>query len=764
MTSAASPTPDRPDFRTWLARRDDGELAALLRARPDAVLPLPPGIAPLAARLQLRASVGRVVRTLTALELATLEAAADLGGELEPVTADAVISHVVDRARTPSPEQVEQALDRLRGVALVYGESDALLVIREAMPSLPHDWQLLDDTAGPDAGETARALKTLPKNQRAILDTLINSGGLGRTRDAAPDADPDRPVPQLLAAGLLARVDAQTVRLPRVVRAALRGEEPAARPLVPSARVSGDTAADTRARDRADQAGAGAGLEVARHLRRLLDRLGTTPVPLLKEGGVGVRAVTALSRELGLPEGDIHRLVGVATSAGLLGRGEPTPLPVDDEGSDYLAPTAAADEWLEADLATRWLRLLRGWLSSPWAAWLIGDPDERGNPARLLTAATRRDHLPEQRALVLGQFTRPAPGVEVTDGQLRDDLFFTAPVHASLLPERTTTELVAEARWIGAVVGGTATSLLRALLDPVADAEAVAADVTPGTVERVIPQGDMTILAPGPLPRGLQAELDLLAELESAGLASVYRVTEASVRRALDTGRTAGELRDWLTDHSLGEVPQSISYLIDDVARRHGTLRGGPAMSYLRCDDPALLAEAARTPAAEKVALHVIAPTVAVAQAPLVRVIEELRAAGFQPVAEDATGAALDIRPKPARLPAPDIPARPTGGLDESRIRAAVSAIRRGDAASRGERATDDRGNTVQGTATLGLLQAAARGGRTVTLGFVDKHGVAVHRTVKPVTVSGGQVDAVDEATGTVHRFTLHRITEVILG
>lgn len=767
MTSEASPTPDRPDFRSWLAERDDDELAALLHARPDVVLPLPPGTAPLAARLQLRASVARAVRTLSALELATLEAAADLGAELEPVPAARIIAHVVERAQTPQPPQVEEALDRLRTLALIFGEPAGLMVVREAMPSLPHDWQLLADPEPVDAAPLPERLAALPDNQRAILDTLLNSGGLGRTRDAAVDADPTRPVPRLLAAGLLARVDAGTVRLPRAVRAALRGEEISTRPLTPSVRVSGGTVADDRARDRADQAGAGAGLEVARHLRQLLERLGADPVPLLKEGGVGVRAVTALARELELTEEEIHRLVGVGTSAGLLGRGEPVPLPADDEGADYLAPTTDADEWLEADLATRWTTLLRGWLSSPWASWLVGVPDDRGAPARLLTAPTRRDRLPEQRALVLRQFTRPAPGVELTDAQLRDDLFFTAPVHAFLLPERTLEGLVAEARWIGAIVGGTATSLLRALLDPGVDdaaVDAVADEITPGTVDRVIPQGDMTVLAPGPLPRGLQTELDLLAELESAGLASVYRVTEASVRRAMDAGRTAEELQDWLADHSLGEVPQSITYLINDVARRHGTLRGGPAMSYLRCDDPALLAEAARTAAAEKVALHVIAPTVAVAQAPLATVIEELRSAGFQPVAEDATGAALDIRPRPARLPAPDLPGTRRGGLDESRIRAAVAAVRRGDETAGRAPATDDRGRPVQGTATLGLLQAAARAGRTVTLGFVDKHGVAVHRTVKPVTVSGGQVDAVDEVTGTVHRFTLHRITEVILG
>ncbi|MDO5513149.1 helicase-associated domain-containing protein [Corynebacterium sp.] len=735
-----SATPASPDFRTWLSDRDDLELANLLRARPDVALPIPPGITPLAARLQLRASVGRAVRTLTALELATIEAAANLGAELSAVPREEIIAAV-----PASDPLVEAALDHLRSLALIYGDDAALRVTPEAMASLPADWQLLDDSPT----TPSLPLEDLSEKQRAILDTLLHSGGVGRTRHADADADPTHPIPQLIAGGLLVRVDSGTVRLPRRVRAALLGREIPRHPLSPSARVRGQMLADDRARDRADQGGAAAGLEVARHLRHLIEHLGAEPAPLLKEGGVGVRAVTALARTLDVPEDRIHRLVALGSAAGLLARGE-----VDDV--DVLAPTVAADDWLEADLATRWLTMTTGWLQSPWAPWLVGTPDERKSPIRLLADAMHRPQLLEQRRMVISQYTHAPAGIEVSDAELREDFFFTHPIAATLMSEATVSALVEEARWIGLVAGGTATTLLRALLDPQADALATATEVTPGTVERLIPQGDMTVLAPGPLPRALQTELDLLGELESAGLASVYRLSDTSVRRALDAGRTAGQLKDWLADHTLGEVPQSILYLIDDVARRHGTLRGGPALSYLRCDDPALLAEAVRTPAAAEVALRLIAPTVAVAQAPLVRVIEQLRAAGFQPVAEDATGAALDIRPAPARLPARDIPTRRPQQLEESRIQAAVAAIRRHDA---GESLTPEDTRT-----TLAILQAAARGGRSVTLGFVDKHGQAVHKTVTPLTVTGGQVDALDDVSGQVQRFMLHRITEVLLG
>lgn len=67
------------------------------------------------------------------------------------------------------------------------------------------------------------------------------------------------------------------------------------------------------------------------------------------------------------------------------------------------------------------------------------------------------------------------------------------------------------------------------------------------------------------------------------------------------------------------------------------------------------------------------------------------------------------------------------------------------------------------GAAAQALLHRAARSGSDVTIGFVDRNGRAGRRKVRPVTVSGGQVDAVDPATGQVLRFLLHRVTEVVL-
>ncbi|EUA50946.1 hypothetical protein I552_1887 [Mycobacterium xenopi 3993] len=49
----------------------------------------------------------------------------------------------------------------------------------------------------------------------------------------------------------------------------------------------------------------------------------------------------------------------------------------------------------------------------------------------------------------------------------------------------------------------------------------------------------------------------------------------------------------------------------------------------MRCEDPALLAQAVATPAAEQLQLRVLAPTVAVSQAPISEVLAALRDGGF---------------------------------------------------------------------------------------------------------------------------------------
>ena len=108
----------------------------------------------------------------------------------------------------------------------------------------------------------------------------------------------------------------------------------------------------------------------------------------------------------------------------------------------------------------------------------------------------------------------------------------------------------------------------------------------PERTDEVILQSDLTAIAPGPLTPDTAADLALLADRESTGIAGVRRFTRTSLRRALDAGWTGDRVRQWWTDHSLSDVPQSLLVLLDDVVRDHGRVSVAAAGALLEVDDP----------------------------------------------------------------------------------------------------------------------------------------------------------------------------------
>ncbi|WP_038863112.1 helicase-associated domain-containing protein, partial [Mycobacterium avium] len=176
-------------------------------------------------------------------------------------------------------------------------------------------------------------------------------------------------------------------------------------------------------------------------------------------------------------------------------------------------------------------------------------------------------------------------------------------------------DLLREAHALGLVGRGAISTPARALVDEDADPQAAIdamARALPKPVDHFLVQADLTVVVPGPLQRDLAEELATVATVESAGAAMVYRVSEQSIRHALDIGKTRDWMHAFFADYSKTPVPQGLTYLIDDVARRHGQLRIGMAASFVRCEDPALLAQVVAAPATEDVALRTLAPTVAV--------------------------------------------------------------------------------------------------------------------------------------------------------
>ena len=134
--------------------------------------------------------------------------------------------------------------------------------------------------------------------------------------------------------------------------------------------------------------------------------------------------------------------------------------------------------------------------------------------------------------------------------------------------------------------------------------------------------------------------------------------------------------------------------------------------------------------------------------------LEALRAAGLSPVAEDDVGGVLDLRPAGRRTAArrPERAVGTTPTLSDDQITALVAQLRAGDraaSAARGRGATGNPTRSATTSATVAVLAEAARSGRSVWIGYVDAHGTASQRVVRPLRVGGGVLEGVEDTDDT---------------
>ncbi|MBV9830131.1 MAG: helicase-associated domain-containing protein, partial [Marmoricola sp.] len=316
-----------------------------------------------------------------------------------------------------------------------------------------------------------------------------------------------------------------------------------------------------------------------------------------------------------------------------------------------------------------------------------------------------------------------------------------------------------QAALLGITALGGLSSFGRALVsgaDPTADL----AGLLPDPVDHVLLQADLTAIAPGPLEQELARKLALVADVESRGGATVYRFEASSVRRAFDAGWSAAEVHDFVRDTSRTPVPQALTYLVDDVSRRFGTLRAGQAESFLRSDDETALTELMHAPGADSLRLRRIAPTVLVSDVPLGTLLPRVRALGLAPVVEAPDGTVRVARPDVYRARSPRRRTSPgVAPFRASRTAAVVAAIRVGDRASA---ARPVRAASASAPVdVIALLREAAEGGDQVVIGYVGNDGTVGERVVHPERVEGGRLTAYDARSDAPRTFALHRITAV---
>jgi Helicase conserved C-terminal domain/WYL domain len=787
--SLGSPASDgRPrSLADDLRARDDGALAALLRARPDLRTPVPADLAALAARANTRPSVQRALDHLDAFTLQAVDVLVTLPDRSTP-----------DDVRRLLGADPDLALETLREHALVYG-GDELTLVRTVR-------EIIGDPAGlgPAAEQAmrgygpsrlARLMADLGlaasgdpvEDARRVADHLGDRGRLDELlADAAPPVHEllaaltwgppsgrleraDRildvssattPVEWLLARGVLVAMDPNTVVLPREVGLALRGGHvhPSASPRPPDAVL---TPVDIT---RTDRTATGAAGDVVRRIEELLETWAVDPPKALRAGGLGVRDRARSAAALDIDQEQLSLLLETAHAAGLLAVGGGT--------DEVWLPTAAYDTWRTWSIPDRWSTLVEAWLTSPRVAGLAGSKDGRGKVLAPLGPDLARSLAPGVRREVLEAMVEVPVGSATTIDSIAAGLQWRTPRLFGRLREDVLRWTVREAETFGLASGGALSTFGRLLVTGDVDRGVDALEASlPEPLDHVLLQADLTAVAPGPLTGELAQRMSLLADVESRGGATTYRFTDATIRRTLDLGWSADEVLELLRTHSRTPVPQPLTYLVEDVARRHGRVRVGAASAYIRCDDEATLSEILADRKAATLRLRRLAPTVLAAQAPIDVVLATLRETGHAPAAEGAQGEIVVRRPDERRAPTPHrmpTASKAPAELPPAVLVAAVQAIRAGDRARTAVKRLPDIAPATAGFSgppsahtvdVLALLTEAVATGETVWIGYVDIHGQATQRLIEPEIVEGGYVEAFDRLRQERRRFAVHRIT-----
>ena len=418
---------------------------------------------------------------------------------------------------------------------------------------------------------------------------------------------------------------------------------------------------------------------------------------------------------------------------------------------DQILPTSSFDIWLSKPSEERWYSLVVLWLDTSRVSGLIGRSTDK-NIAPL---------GPELDRAGASLIKRTTLKVLLENLEISPEVSSIKEVVKWWNPQRFNSDFVEwilrEAEWLGLTGQGALSVFGKNLLSSQDDLGIESA--LPKPVDHILIQADNSAVAPGPLTAELSAEMGTIADIESRGGATVYRFSEASIRRGLDHGKTGDQIKTFLTKISKTPMPQPLEYLITYVAKRHGRLRVGSAHTYIRCEDEGLIQQILHDKKCEHLRLRRIAPQVLATDFELPEVIGELREYGYLPAAENAGGVLLSqpnlrrakSRPKPPRIISEF--SAPKGSV----ITSAVKTIRAGERSRKVE-------PIVPGTSsneTLALINQYINNQQTIAISYADNNGGVINRIIEPISISLGTLTAKDEASGEITQFRIPRINGV---
>jgi hypothetical protein len=478
-----------------------------------------------------------------------------------------------------------------------------------------------------------RLVAEAPAEVRDQLGDLARQSDSLFGRPGVMFGSPGMVLPWAVERGLLVRSMWNVNEMPREVALALRdGFRAPFRPRPPVMPLNPIDPATV------EREAAAAATETLAAVTAVVEAMSAGPTPLLKTGGLGVRELRRIAKASGQDEDRTRLTVELLAAGGLT-----------EASQAGLTPSTVYDEFAAAEPADQLLEVIEDWLTMP--ASPLAPPDPTGSTARVLYWDEEEELiLTGLRALTMRTLLDVAPeGQSIGPETLAARLSWESPVLSDQSDEdleRYVTGIWREAHRLGLLAHGTLTSLGRSLLTSGRDAARRHAEtMLPKFHDSVVLQNDLTAVVTGTPSAGLLTLLDGTATPESRSGAWTWRFSPASIRAALDAGYTPEDLIARITAAAEGgRVPQTLTYLIEDVARRHGQVQVRPAGCCLCSNDETLLTEILNTRSLRALSLVRLAPTVLVSARPQVETLAALRAAGYAPSGVRADGSpAIEI-------------------------------------------------------------------------------------------------------------------------
>lgn len=505
-----------------------------------------------------------------------------------------------------------------------------------------------------DPERVAAVITSAPASTRKLLERRASHQGEQAQSPArsitfrVPSADSETGARWALERGLLVQGRYSgygPARMPAEVALVLRGAGWRApfEPFPPIVQTVSVTEAEV------DREAAAAATAFAAHAASVLAACAMSPPARLKSGGIGARELSRIGKATQCDDIVVRLVLETAYDAGLLAR-----------DGDRVAATEGYDAWADREPAEQLTTLLQAWRTLPLTPAQARDEDGKALPA-LAGTPPCGGCVQARDGLLAAAVALPADQGVRSPVELGPLVAWHRPL-AHQLPQEASpfTTVVREAELLGVIARGSLSPIGAALqADDGAALAAAGRRLLPTATSTARFGADLTAVVTGTPSARLAALLDAVADREAVGTASVWRFSPGTIRGALDTGRTPDTLAADLAEVAVGALPQPLSYLIHDTARAHGRVRVAPAACVIHGEEPALLAELAAHRKLAELGLRQLAPTVLVCRTPLDKTLAAIRAAGYGPVAEKTDGTVRVEKTSHRRASAPAPPPLP---------------------------------------------------------------------------------------------------------